>query len=264
MLALALVGVVAACNTGDISLGEDARGAKDGGSGPAPDASGDAGPCRPVPPIVPNACPGGTISDRFDERHCWLGFDCKANDVDGGPAPDGGGAPCPVGRGQCVAVVPSNCPNGVIAPESVATCGGIGSACCISCPTPVQPVCPPDRQSIRNKTDAYGCSVGAECFKTWPLGDADSGAALQAKAHDDVLVTLTTNASTGYLWTVDQAAGLAAPTISSTSGPAPGGSGTKSFLWSGLAAGTYSVTLIHKRPFEATPIATFTFTLTVT
>jgi predicted secreted protein len=257
----------AACTTGDVTLGEGALaadgGAPNGGDGGAAEASNaDGGECRPIPPITPDACPNARVHDRLDANGCWLGFDCVPI-ADDAAAADAGPA-CPSGRGQCVGLSPSGCPDGVFAPADVASCGGgVGVACCVSCPQVVQAVCPPDRQLVRASKDIYGCTVGYQCYAAFALGDADSGQTVHAKTHDDLDVTLTTNASTGHVWSVSQAGGLPAPVESSTAGPNPGDDGTHTFSWSDLPAGNFAVTLIYKRPFETTPTATFTFTADV-
>lgn len=249
------------CSTNDLSLGENAL-AKDGGGADAP---AEDVACRPIPPIDPGACDGGAIRDVLDERGCWVSYQCEA--LDGGPADAGdegsvdGGA-CPgLPIGECVAVVPGACQQGFINPSF--SCGGIGSSCCISCPTLSQPQCPSDRQNIRNIKNQYGCTTTLECFATFNLADADSGAVVNAKAGDDLVVALTMNASTGYQWSVSQAGGLPAPTTTITPGSAPGSDGTHTFAWTNVGTGSYSVTLIYKRPFETVPLKTFTFTANV-
>lgn len=265
--ALALAAVAAACNTGELSLGQNALGVA-GDGGPATGdggANGDGGECRPIPPLSPDVCkPTESVVSHLDDRGCWLGFDCVPNDQDGGPAPDADAPPCPTGRGQCVGIGPSSCPDGVFAPSDVASCGGgIGVGCCVSCPQIVAPICPPDRQVVKPDKDVYGCTVGAFCTKTFTLGDADTGAAVAAKVHDGIEVTLTENGSTGYIWSVSQAGGLPAPAEATAPGTKPGDAGTRTFVWSDLPVGTHAVTLIYKRPFETTPLTTFTFTATV-
>lgn len=264
--ALVIAAALAACGTGELSLGQNTLGvsgdasATDGGGSP-----GDGGECRPVPPLSPDVCQATeNIVSRLDDRGCWLGFDCVPKDQDGGSAPDAAAPPCPSGRGQCVGISPTSCQDGVFAPSEVASCGGgVGVGCCVSCPQIVAPICPPDRQVIKPDKDVYGCTVGAFCTKTFTLGDADSGAIVAAKVHDGLAVTLTENGSTGYQWTVSQPGGLAAPTESVVPGAQPGDAGTHAFTWSDLPAGAHAVTLIYKRPFETTPISTFTFTANV-
>ncbi len=256
---------VAACGTGELSLGQNALSGSDAAAG---DGGGgaDGGECRPIPPLSPDVCAvDERVVSHLDDRGCWLSYECQPNDQDGGPAPDADVPPCPTGRGQCVGISPTSCPDGVFAPSDVASCGGgIGVGCCVSCPQIVAPNCPPDRPTVKPDKDAYGCTVGAICIKTFSLGDADSGASIAAKEHDALSVTLTENGSTGYQWSVSQPGGLPAATEQITPGAKPGDAGTHAFAWNDLTVGSHAVTLIYKRPFETTPTSTFTFTVTVT
>lgn len=93
---------------------------------------------------------------------------------------------------------------------------------------------------------------------TIDLGEADNGRSLTLKAGDTVTVTLPENASTGYVWELD-------PTGPAGSGPAElslldktstypdaaiGGGGSVTFRFRAAVAGTATLTLINRRPWE--------------
>ena len=72
--------------------------------------------------------------------------------------------------GACVGLAPSSCADGHWADASKVSCGGgVGVACCISCPvlSPPAPGFCPDGKIVPIK-NANGCTGGFDCVKTTP------------------------------------------------------------------------------------------------
>ncbi len=109
--------------------------------------------------------------------------------------------------------------------------------------------------------------LAAGALKPVRLTDANNKGSASAKAGQDVIVSLSSNPSTGYSWSLVNADKSFAPveTFESTSN-AVGAGGFQVFTWktTGAAAlGAHQVTLNYQRAGDTSPTKTFTFSVTV-
>jgi predicted secreted protein len=111
-------------------------------------------------------------------------------------------------------------------------------------------------------------SADVTASKTVKLSVADNKKTVHLNAGQKVALTLSQNASTGYMWMVTDDGGLGDAAQVTTPGDShkPGSSGTDTFTWktTGLS-GTHKLTLIYQRPWAETspPAETFTVTLKI-
>src|SRR5688572_2556207 len=97
-----------------------------------------------------------------------------------------------------------------------------------------------------------------------------SGSTVSLSVGDDIVVRVPEMPSTGYAWTiitVDPALRLVessfVPPAGNGSQPAPGSGGMRVIRMRAAAAGEAGAELMLKRPWESTPVETFTFRVTV-
>jgi inhibitor of cysteine peptidase len=102
---------------------------------------------------------------------------------------------------------------------------------------------------------------------TITLTEKDTGATLQMRVGQTLLIQLPANPTTGYTWTVN---GSVAPLTKSgktnyaANSSAMGAGGTQSLTFYAENTGTATITLDYRRPWENDPPAkTFTVTFTV-
>ena len=115
-----------------------------------------------------------------------------------------------------------------------------------------------------------GCSAATPASRE--LTVADNATTQTVAVGDTVIVRLAGNPTTGYSWT--QLAGDAAVLVPAAEEPAysseaaegvVGAGGTYTFSWTAQAAGTTTLELAYRRPWETdvAPIETFTVTIEV-
>lgn len=117
------------------------------------------------------------------------------------------------------------------------------------------------------KTVHFTFNISA--FPATSLSDADNGKTATVKAGGDLVLSLASNATTGYKWTVtstDKTFGY--PTESyAVVGSGVGAGGTQTFTWktSGPLSmvGSHNVSLSYARSGDKTPAKTFGFTVKV-
>lgn len=114
------------------------------------------------------------------------------------------------------------------------------------------------------KTIHLTFDIGAP--KAIALGDGDNGKTVAVKAGDNVVLALSSNATTGYKWTVtstDKTFGYPTEIYSMSCG-AVGGGGVQTFTWKTASplnlTGSHSVALSYTRSGDKTPSKTFGFT----
>jgi predicted secreted protein len=97
-----------------------------------------------------------------------------------------------------------------------------------------------------------------------------SGSAVTASVGDEIVVRVPEIPTTGYAWTissVDPPLRLVESSFVAPGGngsePAPGAGGMRVIRMRAAAAGEAGAELTLKRPWEPTPIETFTFRVTV-
>ena len=108
-------------------------------------------------------------------------------------------------------------------------------------------------------------SVGCDAFSVTPTQAASTSLAVD----DDLLVTLCSNASTGYVWGDPQ---ISDPTVVALTGtqsdapasPLPGAAGSQSWAFEALAVGTTRIYVGYSQPWEGGAQDAWTFDLDVT
>ncbi|MBI5608117.1 MAG: protease inhibitor I42 family protein [Deltaproteobacteria bacterium] len=120
------------------------------------------------------------------------------------------------------------------------------------------------------KTFSFTIDIKAAASKAVKLDDTDNGTVAVAKAGQDIVVTLSSNATTGYAWKVtstDKTFGY--PTdkyVAPTSG-AVGAGGQQVLTWKTSGplpmAGTHKVTLQYLKSGSSTPAKTFAFSVKI-
>ena len=114
-------------------------------------------------------------------------------------------------------------------------------------------------------TTPVAVSVGCDAFSVTATQVASASLAVS----DDLLVTLCSNASTGYVWGDPQ---ISDPTVVTLTGmqsdapasPMPGAPGSQSWAFEALAAGTARIHLGYSQPWEGGTQDAWTFDLDVT
>jgi len=106
--------------------------------------------------------------------------------------------------------------------------------------------------------------------KAVELDDADNGAVVVAKTGQNVVLSLLSNPTTGFKWSVtatDKSFGYGSETYKGSGSGAVGAGGVQVFTWKTTApfslAGTHKVTLQYRREGDATAAKTFSFTVKI-
>lgn len=229
--------------------------------------------CPQLSPPAPSFCPDGTITPRKDASGCIRGYECEAGDAGAPDGGDSGLATCESIGGQCAGLATSSCKGmGRWADMSKVTCGGaIGVGCCVTCPSLAPP--PPDFCGVAGDgnpkpitSEVTTCTVGFTC--SYALDEGDNGKTVAiTRSGSEVVVSLSSNGSTGYTWTVKSLGGLPAPQ-SKYIAPGPndpiGSPGTQTFTWPQVTAvGSHTIQLEYKRSFDPTPAQTYSVTVTL-
>ncbi|MFO0675968.1 MAG: protease inhibitor I42 family protein [Polyangiaceae bacterium] len=120
--------------------------------------------------------------------------------------------------------------------------------------------------------DDLATDVTSAATTTIHVDASDDGATVDAKVGDTIVLSLASNPSTGFGWSVTgttRTLGYPAESFeaANTNGPVVGAGGTAKFTWETKnllsPVGSHSVTLAYRRPWETNvpPARTFTFTL---
>lgn len=115
------------------------------------------------------------------------------------------------------------------------------------------------------------CSLTPRPSSDLTVTDADAGKSVTLNRGQTLVLTLSSNPTTGYSWTVVSGTGdvltqEGEPVYKSTSRPGiTGGGGIETFRFRGAAAGQTTLTLGYRRPWETgiSPIQTYTLSVTV-
>lgn len=110
----------------------------------------------------------------------------------------------------------------------------------------------------------------ATAAKAVTIDDNDDGAVVVAKAGQEVVLSLASNPTTGFTWTVtsaDKSFGFGSSTFKSSGSGAVGAGGTQVFTWKTTGpfslAGTHKVALQYARAGDKTPDKTFSFAVKI-
>lgn len=227
--------------------------------------------CPQLSPPAPSFCPDGTITPRKDASGCIRGYECEPRDGGSSDGGDAGLVTCDSLGGLCAGLSTSSCKGmGRWADMSKVTCGGaVGVGCCVTCPSLAQP--PPDFCGIAGDGDpkpitsaVTTCTVGFTC--SYQLDETYDGKTVAiTRSGSEVVLSLSSNGSTGYSWAVETSGGLPAPQ-SKYIAPAPnapvGSAGTQTFTWPQVTAvGSHTIRLVYKRSFDPVPAQTYTVTV---
>ncbi len=120
------------------------------------------------------------------------------------------------------------------------------------------------------KTFTFTLDVKSTASKAVQLGDNDNGAVAVVKTGQNLVLTLTSNATTGYSWkvtTTDKTFGYPKEVFVAPTSGAVGAAGQQQFTWATSGplsmVGTHKVTLKYLKSGSSTAAQTFTFSAKV-
>lgn len=120
---------------------------------------------------------------------------------------------------------------------------------------------------------ASGCDGGGGCnrSRTIALTEADNGQTVEMNLVDQIEVTLSANATTGFVWenvliegSIIAQVGDSVYTVNPSCAHLDGCGGTETFTFAAVETGTGSINLIYHQPFsDADPLKVFEITVIV-